>query len=86
MKHEDLKQDDIVIFKKYSNITNKEEFQDDNIIWIDKENKTISICYLEGYKSMNDVIPYNKVVAKYEPNGEYMRFGCYSGNSVLLED
>ncbi|WP_252251208.1 hypothetical protein [Clostridium sp. VAP52] len=85
MKHEDLKSGDIVIFKRYSNTLEEETFQDGYVIGVYTERKEVSICWLEGYKSRSDLIKYENVVAKYDKNGEHMKFGIYSGNSVLLD-
>lgn len=85
MKHKEIKQDDIVLFKRHCNILNRETYQDGNVIFIDDERKLVSICWLEGYKSRNDDVPYEKVIAKYDPNGKYMEFENYSGTSILLE-
>lgn len=86
MKHEELKREDIVIFKRYNDILEKEDFQDGYVIGIYPESKQVDICWLEGYKSRTDSVEYNKVIAKYDANGEEMKFGLYTGNSVLLEN
>jgi hypothetical protein len=31
-----------------------------------------------------DSVGYEKVIARYDDNGEEMRFGAYSGKSILL--
>lgn len=87
MKHEELKQGDIVIFKirLFPDLQEEEDFHDGNVIAVYPEMKKVCICYLEGYKSRSDEFPYEKVVAKYDENGERMKFGCLSGPSVLLE-
>lgn len=85
MKHEDLKQNDIVIFKRYCDILEREDYQDGNVVAINPERKEVDICWLEGYSSRVDSIKYDKVIAKYNKEGEYMTFGAYKGNSILLE-
>jgi hypothetical protein len=85
MKYEDLKQNDIVIFKRYCDILEREDFQDGSVITVYTDIKKVAISWLEGYKSRVDEVEYDKVIAKYDPNGENMKFGIFSGNSVLLE-
>lgn len=84
MKHEDLKEDDIVIFKRYCDILDKEDYQDGSVVAVHPERKEVSICWLEGYSSRSDFVKYDKVIAKYDKNGENMTFGAYRGNSILL--
>lgn len=84
MKHEDLKEDDIVMFKRYDNLLDREDYQDGNVIAIYPECKEVDVCWLEGYQSRCDSVKYDKVIAKYDKDGEYMTFGNYKGNSVLL--
>ncbi|NFH01317.1 hypothetical protein FC831_13700 [Clostridium botulinum] len=86
MKHEDLKSGDIVIFKRYSDTLEEETFQDGNVIGVYPEIKEVDIVWLEGYKSKSDSVKYEKVIAKYDKNGKHMKFGIYSGNSVLLDN
>jgi hypothetical protein len=85
LKHEDLKQNDIVIFKRYCDILEREDFQDGSVIAVYPEIQKVAISWLEGYKSRVDEVEYIKVIAKYDPNGKSMKFGVFSGNSVLLE-
>jgi len=85
MKCSELKQNDIVVFNVVVYAGEEEETFDGNVISVDNDNKSVSVCYLEGYKSRTDVIPFNKMIAKHDPNGEEMKFGGYiRGNSVLL--
>ena len=86
MKHEELNSNDIVIFKRYCDILEKEDFQDGNVIAVYPERREIGICWLEGYKSRTDSIEYEKVIAKYDTNGKPMKFGVYSGTSILLDN
>jgi len=85
MKHEQLKNGDIVIFKIHSDEMEEDIFQDGNVLDVYADRKEISIIYLEGYKSRNDNIPYDKVIAKFDLNGKYMTFGNLSGTSVLID-
>lgn len=84
MKHKNLKQSDIVLFKRYCDILGKEDYQDGSVIAVYPEIQKVSISWLDGYSSRVDEVEYEKVVAKYDDNGEYMDFGSYRGNSILL--
>lgn len=85
MKVEDLKPGDIVIFKRYCEILKKEDYQDGNVIKVYPEDKRVDILWLEGYKSMLDSVNFNNVIAKHDKDGAYMKFGVYSGKSILLK-
>lgn len=84
MKPTELKQGEQVVFLLYSDIYNKEIYEIGNVIYVDDANKRIAISYLEGYKSRSEDFCYNKVIAKYDKNGEYMEFGNIKGNSILI--
>lgn len=85
MKHEELKENDLVIFKRYCDILKKNDYQDGNVIRVRPDSKMVDICWLEGYQSRIDTIDYKNVIAKHDRNGQVMRFGAYVGNSVLLK-
>lgn len=86
MRCSELKQGDVVVFNVTVYADGKEETYDGNVISVNNERKTVSVCYLEGYKSRNDNIPFNKMIAKADENGEEMLFGGWiRGKSVLLE-
>ena len=86
MKHSELKKGDIIIFKIYDNIKEKDDYQDGTIINVIPENKELDICWLDGYHSRVDTIKYDKAIAKHDANGICMKFGSLRGNSVLLEN
>ena len=86
MKCSELKQGDVVVFNVTIYAGGKEEVYDGNVIYVDNERKTVCVCYLEGYKSRTDDIPFDKMIAKFDENGEEMLFGGWiRGKSVLLE-
>ena len=86
MKCSELKQGDVVVFNVTVYADGKEEVYDGNVIFVNDEKKTVSVCYLEGYKSRTDDIPFNRMIAKYDENGEEMTFGGWiKGKSALLE-
>ncbi|GAA0102411.1 hypothetical protein UT300012_31260 [Paraclostridium bifermentans] len=84
MKYNKLKDGDVVIFKMYSDILSKECFQDGVIVNI--RNNKADISYLEGYKSRVELIDFDKIIAKPDVNGEYMKFDCFVGNFLKLEN
>lgn len=86
MKCSDLKFNDVVVFNVTVYAGGKEEIYDGNVISVNNERKTVCVCYLEGYKSRTDNIPFEKMIAKYDENGEEMLFGGWiRGKSILLE-
>lgn len=86
MKCSDLKQGDIVVFNVTVYAGEKEEVYDGNVIYVDNSRKSVCVCYLEGYKSRSDIIPFEKMIAKADENGEEMDFGGWiKGKSILLE-
>lgn len=46
--------------------------------------KKICVSWLEGYKDRRDFIPFEDMLAVYNPNGEMMKFDNISGKSDLL--
>ncbi len=85
MNINDLKQDDQIVFKLYSDIYKKKIYETGTVISANQEDHTVNVCWMEGYKNRNDIVAYGDMVAKYDKDGEYMRFGNISGPSVLLE-
>lgn len=86
MKPTELRQGEQVVFLIYDDIYKKEIHEIGNVIYVDDENKRIGINYLEGYKSRSEDFNYNKVIAKYDKNGEFMKFGSIKGNSILINE
>lgn len=87
MKCSDLQPNDEVVFnvKVYAG-DEKEDTYDGTVLFVNKKMRTVTVCYLEGYKSRTDDIPFEKMLAKADENGEEMLFGGWiRGNSVLLE-
>ena len=56
-----------------------------NVIGVYPERKRVGVIYLEGYKSRNDFIPYEDMLAVYDEDGEMMSFDRVSGLSALLK-
>lgn len=85
MKHTELKQGDIVIFRQFCDILEREDYQDGSVISVDNERKKVTVCWLDGYKSRVDDIDFCKVIAKPSHDGEFMKLGVFSGKFFLLE-
>lgn len=86
MRCSDLKQGDIVVFYVTVYAGEDESSYDGNVIAVYPDTRKVAVCYLEGYKSRSDIIPYEKMIAKYDKNGEVMKFGGWiTGPSILLE-
>lgn len=84
MKHEYLKNQDIVIFKRYNDILEEDSYEDGFVIGVYPSHKEVDICWLEGYSSRTDSVKYEDVIAKSDDKGEYMSLGCFSGKFILI--
>lgn len=84
MKPTELERYNQVVFLVYSDIFDKEVYEIGSVMYIDKEKERITINWLEGYKSRSEDFGYSKVIAKYDENGEYMKFGNIKGHSILI--
>ena len=86
MKYIDLKENDLVLFKTYSDILNRDCAEVGNVIYVRNDNKTVAISWLEGYKSRNDDIEFDKVIAKIDKdNGKYDKIDNIRGYFIMLE-
>lgn len=87
MKHIDLKENDLVLFKTCSDILKKDYVEVGNVVYIRGDNKTVVISWSEGYKSIIDSIDFNKVIAKIDKDeGEYGEIDDIRGYFVMLEE
>lgn len=84
MKHEDLKNQDIVIFKRYNALLEEDCYEDGFVINVYPSHEEVDICWLEGYSSRTDSIKYKDVIAKADDNGEHMDLGDFSGKFILI--
>lgn len=84
VKCSELETNRSVLFYLYSNIHKKKIPEVGHVVQINKNNKTITICYLYGYKSQTDDIPYTDIIATYDKNGTFIKFHNISGTSVLV--
>lgn len=87
MKHIDLKENDLVLFKTYSDILNRDCAEVGNVIYVREDNKTVAISWLDGYQSRSKDIKFNKVIAKIDKDeGEYGEIDDIRGYFVMLEE
>ena len=79
-----LQPNEPVVFKIYSDIYGKKIPMDGSVISVYENTKKVCVSWLEGYKDRNDFIPFEDMLAVYNPNGEVMKFDNVSGKSDLL--
>lgn len=79
-----LKENEQVVFLLYSDIYNKKIPYDGTVVYVDRPSKKVSVCYLEGYKSYTDSIPFSDMLAVYDEKGKMMHFDNISGPSQKL--
>ncbi len=63
----------------------KTRYEEGTVSVVVPEAKTVHTSRLEGYKNRDDAVPFTNMIAKYDPDGEYMRFDNIHGPSVLLD-
>lgn len=86
MKHMDLKENDLVLFKTYSDILKRDRAEVGNAIYVREDNKTVAISWLDGYQSRTDDIEFDKVIAKIDKdNGKYGKIDNIRGYFIMLE-
>lgn len=72
MKYTELKENDLIVLKTYSDILKREHAEVGNVIYVRQDNKTVAILWLDGYHTRTDDIEFDKVIAKIDKNeGEY---------------
>lgn len=87
MKHKDLKENDLVLFKTYSDILNRDCTEVGNVIYVREDNKTVAISWLDGYQSRSEDIKFNKVITKIDKDeGEYGEIDGIRGRFIMLEE
>ena len=79
-----LKFKDQVIFNIYSSIYEHKIPEIGTVLDVNKERREVIVDWLEGYKDRHDNIPYEDMLAIYNPNGEMMHFDNISGPSDIL--
>lgn len=81
----DLKKMEQVVFRVDPYYQGNKEVFFGNVVGVYPESERVDVVYLEGYKSRNDFIPYDDILAVYDEDGEVMSFGGVSGKSILLK-
>ena len=84
LKCSELKENAQVVFKIYSDIFKRKIYETGSVIYVLPNRREACVCYLDGYKSRSENIPYEDMVACYDENGEMMSFNNIKGKSVLL--
>lgn len=79
-----LQSNEQVVFKIHSDIYGKKIPMDGSVTSVYEKHKKVGVSWLEGYKDRHDFIPFEDMLAVYNPNGEMMKFGNISGKSDLL--
>ncbi len=81
----DLQPNDNVVFQTITNDKLPETFEG-HVLFVNTDSKTVTVCYLDGYRSETNNVPFDHVLAKYDKNGIPRTFGnCISGPSVLVK-
>lgn len=81
-----LKGNEAVVFKRPCfEIDDKRKIEEwGNVCYVDTKRRIVSIIYLEGWQSRYYDCPFEDMLAVYNPDGEYKKFGCISGRSDTL--
>jgi hypothetical protein len=79
-----LQADAEVVFMAYSAIHKRKVPEVGTVLWVDEDEKTIAVVWLDGYKSRTEDIPYEDMLAVYDKTGTEMSFGCFRGPSAKL--
>lgn len=79
-----LQADAEVVFMAYSAIHKRKVPEVGTVSWVDEDEKTIAVVWLDGYKSRTEDVPYEDMLAVYDKTGTEMSFGCFRGPSAKL--
>lgn len=73
-----------VVFRVYNDIYKEKRPIDGTVDFINTDKRLVSVSYLYGYNNMDAFIPYEDMLAVYNPDGKYMDFGGVKGLSDEL--
>lgn len=73
-----------VVFKIHSDIYGKKIPMDGTVISVHENSNKVYVSWMEGYKERRNLVPFEDMLAVYNPNGEIMKFENISGKSDLL--
>lgn len=79
-----LQADAEVVFMAYSAIHKRKVPEVGTVLWVDEDEKTIAVVWLDGYKSRTEDVPYEDMLVVYDKTGTEMSFGCFRGPSAKL--
>ena len=79
-----LQYNEPVVFKIHSDIYGKKIPMDGTVISVHKNSNKVCVSWMEGYKERHNLVPFEDMLAVYNPNGEMMKFENISGKSDLL--
>ena len=66
MKCSELTKDSQVVFKVDPYYQGNKQTFDGSVLWVNKDNRTVCVSYLEGYKDRSDDIPFEDMIAVYD--------------------
>lgn len=73
-----------VVFNIYSDILKRKTPMDGSIVSVYEDTNRVCVSWMEGYKERHNFIPFEDMLAVYNPNGPMMKFDNISGRSDLL--
>lgn len=77
----ELKPGDQVVYKIRKD--GREDYADGTVVLV--TGRHVHACRLEGYRNRDDAVPFEDMLAKYDPEGSEMRFGHIHGPGTALE-
>ena len=80
----DLKENEQVVFRVYDPILERKAPINGNVIYVLSERRTVCVCYLCGVRSETADIPFEDMLAVYDPHGKHLRFDNIHGPSQEL--
>lgn len=80
-----LKENEDVVFKVWDNSYNRKVEMDGTVISVDEANQTVTVVYLDGYKSETENVPFGDMLAVYNKDGALLQFDAIRGPSDLLD-
>lgn len=79
-----LQYNEQVVFKTHSNIYGKKIPMNGTVVSVHENLNKVYVSWMEGYKERHILVPFEDMLAVYNPNGEMMKFENISGKSDLL--
>lgn len=76
VKH--LLKDGSIILWKY-----RDDVEEGHVVFIDE--RLVAVCWLDGYRSRNDDVPFEDVLAVHSTIAPKHRLGCFTGRGFITE-